>query len=304
MFALLLACAPAEDEFVAPAPPENGIQLHVPPVELQPGEERERCLYLPTTLAADAWVSRISMVARDGLHHAMLVKAPEERTDEEECFGLPEALMEDYLNVPEPVFASSTQVTEDSVTFPDGVALPLAAGQPMMVNYHLLDTTDAPLTGELWFNLEFLEEGATPEAARLYVMANITAIDVPAQGEQTLTTTCTFPADANVLSLTPHMHAHGRSFEADLVRGGDVTPLLSTTGWSNPETTWFDPGLTVSAGDGVRFTCAYTNDGDTAITFGPTADDEMCMLFGYHWPAEDLVWRADYDASACTLDAR
>ena len=30
---------------------------------------------------------------------------------------------------------------------------------------------------------------AAPEAARLYVMANITAIDVPAQGEQTLTTT-------------------------------------------------------------------------------------------------------------------
>ncbi|MDP2315644.1 MAG: hypothetical protein Q8P41_22290 [Pseudomonadota bacterium] len=307
MLLALLACAldPAPYEappFDAPAAPEAGIQLHVPAVELAAGEERERCLYVATPHDADAWVSRIELVARPGLHHAMLVKAPEARTDEEDCFGIPEALMDDYTSVPEPVFASSTQVTEEAVAFPDGVALPLAAHQPMMIDYHLLNTGDEPMTGEVWINLHFREADDEPEAARLYVMANITGIDVPAQGEQTLTTTCSFPSDATVLSLTPHMHAHGRSFTASVVSPAGETPLLDTTRWENPETTWFDPTLAVSAGDAIRFTCAYTNDGDEPIGFGPTADDEMCMLFGYHWPADDLLWRADYDPSACTVE--
>src|SRR5688572_1768987 len=124
---VLLGCAavPASDPFVAPDPPAEGVQLHVPPVEVAPGAEVERCLWLPGTNAADAWVSRLELVARDGLHHAMVVKAPEERSAEEDCFGLPEALMDDYSEVPEPLFASSTQVTEQTVEFPEGVAVPL-----------------------------------------------------------------------------------------------------------------------------------------------------------------------------------
>jgi hypothetical protein len=271
----------------------------VPAVTLAPGEERERCLYLPGQNTEEAWIRRIELVARDGLHHALVAKATEERTDEIDCFGLPEIEMDDYRNVPEPIFGSSTQVTQEVVELPDGVAVPLPAAQPLVVDYHLINTTDADQQGELWINLEFMDSSEEPEPARLYAMSAIVNIAIPAQGTQTLTTTCTFPADANLLSLTPHMHSRGRAFSASLL--GDVeTPLLDTTRWENPETTWFQPEVAVRAGDALRFSCSWENDGDTDVGFGASADDEMCVTFGYHWPADDLLWRADYDADACT----
>ncbi len=316
MLLLLLGCsagpdtaAPADTAapFEAPEAPADGVQLHVPAVTLAPGEERERCLYLPAANTEDAWIRAIELVSRPGLHHAMLVKAHveaggEARTDEEPCFGIPEDVMADYTNVPEPIFASSTGVTEESIHFPDGVAVPLPANQPLMVNYHLLNTGDAEITGELFVNLHFADPATEPEAARLYAMGSLLGIDIPAHGEQTLTTTCTFPRDASVLSLTPHMHQRGRAFAAEKVHDGVATELLSTDRWSNPETAWFAPPVEVSAGDGLRFTCSWTNDGDEPVGFGPTADDEMCMVFGYHWPADDLLWRADYDEEACTRE--
>ena len=153
------------------------------------------------------------------------------------------------------------------------------------------------IEGEIYLNLYFADEGAEPETANLFVFGNMSSIDVPAGETASLTSTCAFDEDTNLFSVTPHMHAMGSGFSFTRESTGEV--LLETEGWSNPETLYMEPSLSVAAGEEFTFTCQWTNTTDEDVGFGQTASDEMCFVFGYNWPSDDLYWRSEYNG--CTV---
>jgi hypothetical protein len=306
----LLSCggdpADSADTFEPPAAPENGIQLVVPAFELAGGTELERCLQLKAPHTERGLITRIELVARPGLHHASVAQTDRDLADGEvDCeIGIPEELMSDYQSVPEPLFASSTQVDQETVAFPEGVGVPLEAGQQLVLNYHYLNTQADAVQGEVYINLHFADDPEGMEEANLFAFSNVVNISIPAQSTHTLTTTCTFPADARLLTATPHMHQLGTGFTVNHYDGQQAGELLlDSPGWEAPETVWFDPPYEVSAGDGLTFSCAWTNYTDEDVHFGPTGDDEMCTVFGYYYPGDGLLWRADYDTEHCWVES-
>lgn len=299
LLALALACGgaePAADDSAAapwpPPPPEHGVQVRIDDVFLQPGEELERCRPMPAGNTEEAVVTKIELFAGPGLHHAFVAKSPAGLlTEEEECFGFPEAAMEGY-NIPEPLFASSTQVEHELIEFPDGVGVPIEAAQELIFDYHLLNWTDAELQAEVYLNLHFAQDPASTEKAGLYVMGNIGDVAIPAGSEASLTTTCPFPKDVDVFSLTPHMHAMGTGFHAERISTGEV--LMETDTWDSPASAYFDPVQHFAAGDGMTLTCSWANPTEQDAFFGSTSADEMCFLFGYHWPADGFLFLSEY----------
>jgi hypothetical protein len=302
---LLLACIEpaAVDDFVAPDAPDHGVQLVVPVFDVPAYTELERCLFVDAP--ASGHIARIELVARPGLHHTSVARSPQDypQGHEEACeIGIPEELMGDYDQVPEPLFASSTSVHHEDVAFPAGIAVPLLEGEQLVIDTHTLNATDQATQGEVYINLHFAEPQDVEHDAHLFTFSNVMNVRIPARSRHTLTTTCTFPDDAVLVTATPHMHQLGAGVQVWRNDGDqDVELLVDSPGWSAPDTVWFDPPVAVSAGDGLTWSCTWENPGSEPVHFGPTADDEMCTVFGYHAPADGLLWRADYDTDNCTV---
>ena len=153
---LLLACA--ADDFVALEPPRDGAQLHIEAFTVEAFAEVERCYWMDAG-NAEGFVTAMELHARPGLHHAVVYNSEQPGSGVEDCFGLPEAAMEDWHDVPQPLFASSTQVNEQVVDFPEGVGVQLAENAGVLVNVHYLNATSEPLQAEVYVNLVIEDAG-------------------------------------------------------------------------------------------------------------------------------------------------
>lgn len=287
------------DDFVPPLAPEHGVQLVVKGDRLQPGEEVEMCRYINVGNDATEWISSIELSAAPGLHHSIVSRISEERDDHElPCFGFPGDL---GGQLPVPVFATSTQVTEEVVDLPEGVGIEFPDRQQLIVNYHYLNISDEPMKPEIYINLHYAEEEDIGSRAGFYSFTNVGDIAIPPHGTQRITMTCPFYDAALVATTTPHMHQLGRRFT--LQRFDGVAPaetLVETEGWFDPVTNVFDPPVLVGDGEGLTFTCEWESDRDETTYFGESSNHEMCFVFGFFYPAEmDLI---GLDGFGCTVD--
>ena len=292
---------PAEvvETFVPPAPPANGTQLVVKGDRLRPGEEIEMCRYINLGNVDVEWISSIELVAAPGLHHSIVSRISEEREDHEmECFGFPHDLGD---QIPLPVFATSTQVTDETVTLPEGVGMEFHPRQQLIVNYHYLNVTDEPIKPEIYLNLHFADPTTVDARAGFYSFTNVGDIAVPPHGSQRITMTCPFLDPALLVTTTPHMHRLGRRFTLKRWDGeAPAETLLESEGWLDPVTTTFSPEILIGDGEGLTFTCEWESDSDETTYFGESSNHEMCFVYGFFYPAEmDLV---GLDGFGCTVD--
>lgn len=304
MFPLLAACSaeipldpPSSPATSPPPPPEEGVRLHVVGDPLEPGEEVERCRWIKAGNTVPAAVTSMRISAGPGLHHSIVSRVDGLHDDAEEpCAGFPAGLFAGFL-MPEPLFATSTQVDDDALVLPDGVGVTIGADQQLVVDYHVLNLTDDVIVPELFVDLELAEPDAIDEEARFFLLGDVEHIEVPPQGTQDLTLTCPFPAGGDLLTLTPHMHSLARGFEA-WTTGGEL--LYEGEGWFDPVTARFEPSVPLAAGEGLTFTCSWENPTDTVVTFGEQSGDEMCFTFGFATGmAADVI---GLGGSSCTVD--
>lgn len=305
---LLAACGGGEpagdgadsaEPLVWPPPaPERGLQLVLDDVALDIGEEVERCRPVQTSGVDGGIVDRIELFSKEGLHHVFVTKGGADLLEgEEPCFGFPDAAMEGY-SVPEPLYASSTQVEHERVDFPEGVGVRLDDDPGFILNYHLINYVGEPLTSEAYLNLHYAEEPEGMEEAGLYVMGNMSDWTVPAGGTGEIRFTCPFDEDVEVFSLTPHQHQLATGFKVEDTQTGEV--LMETGEWDAPSSTYFDPPLEFQEGEAMTVTCTWANPGDQDVQFGSSADDEMCFLFGYHWPTSGFRFLSEY--TGCSVE--
>jgi hypothetical protein len=293
---------PPGDTWQAPPVPENGVQLSIESFKLAPGEEVEKCRSAKAPALSSGMITRIELVARPGLHHAVVYKVNQDLDPQEvDCFGVPDEAMEGFA-IPEPLFASTSQVTEESLEFPEGVGVSFEAGQQIIFNFHYINVTPEEIDAEIFINLYYAEDDSELEQARFYAFGNMGSIDIPAGHRQSLTSTCAFPSDMNVFSATPHMHRLGTGMEVLLNRGGQTEVLIATDGWEGANSAYLDPPAAVTSSDSMTFTCEWENPTATDVVFGQTFDDEMCFVFGFVYPAPGPVWGFDYN-DVCVTDA-
>jgi len=105
---------------------------------------------------------------------------------------------------------------------------------------------------------------------------------------------CPIANDVTLLTAGAHMHARGIGYRAFADIAGAAPagePFYTTTEWQHPD--YYVGGIGLPAGSSLRFSCDYANPTDRAVVQGPTADDEMCMLSAFYYPAQG------YDDEIC-----
>jgi hypothetical protein len=208
-----------------------------------------------------------------GSHHLLLFyKQGATNTNLADCSGL------EFAATP-----YSTQLPDDSLAFPDGVAALVPAGEGFRIQSHYLNTTQNQITAHVEVTLHPAVPGTvTQHAGILFVVEP--QINVPPQSTKTIKHDCSIPVDMNVMKASSHMHQHGTNFLATAAG----STLYQTTTWNDPSPAEFDPPRQLHAGDPLHFECTFVNNGNTTLTFGESAQtNEMCIFVGAFYPVPD-----------------
>lgn len=169
---------------------------------------------------------------------------------------------------------------------PDGVALRIAAGEPLTLNLHLFNATTSSLEGRSGVEIVSVADTDVESEADI-VLAGKTEDLVVVPGVSTHVGGCTMPADTTLLALWPHMHQLGAHSKVVVERDSGDVPLLDRP--YDFEEQLYDAiePFEVLAGERLRVECTYENPGPHSVTFGDSSSDEMCFagLVRYPRPA-------------------
>jgi hypothetical protein len=275
-----------------PPPPEGGVQILTPDMEIAPGEEELRCLYQTWTEPDVGVVSYVPLHPWQYHHHSLLKDIDHLNLDVEDgdflpCFdskyGVP-GEYQDASGAPmfQAYYLSLPQGDGDWLSLPEGFAFRLAQGTQFSADVHYINTTDKTLLVNDAFNLglipaEEVETWLSP------IELDSGSIYLPPMAETSVRFSCAMPADVGLLSVNPHMHELGSRYLIELVRtDGSVTELLSLGSWA-PEyrnsapNRAFQPGqVALEAGDSIRTTCTWINPHEHTVE----VPEEMCTTSG------------------------
>lgn len=285
--ATLSACSNTTMMPADPGAPPNtqNVQLASPQFTLQPGEELFKCWY--TTLPNDVDIQAVRMhsTMSPGSHHFIVYTTPTaERPDGtfEDCAARQGATSITSV----PVWLYSTQDPEAELDMPDGVAMPLAAHQPVYFDMHYINATPSPMTVQVKLDFDYAQGNF--QRAGAYVTYS-TQISIPPMGTQTVSGDCSVPANASFFILSTHSHKRTvEAIAAKSVNGSVGATLVDTTDWEHASVSRYtsSPFLTFGANEKLHYQCSYKNDTASTITDGESASkNEMCMAVGYYFPS-------------------
>jgi hypothetical protein len=163
------------------------------------------------------------------------------------------------------------------------------------IEIHFINTTTAPL-----------EVGGHIEVDTVPQESAVTASDLAFWGTTDITLPPNSPATTGVkfqpalaatksFALTTHQHHLGTRMRVWYGDGVDVSsqPVADATNWAAPPLVIFDPPLVFPANGaaamsrmGFAYDCEWTNPTPSAVSFGESANDEMCFLWHYYYPSK------------------
>ncbi len=278
-------------DFTTPKPGE-GFQITTQGIKLGPSDDDEWCEAFevpknPDNSTGAYCITRFEVAMTKGYHHLFVAKAPVGSTSEKlmevgkrvRCVGGAHiAYGTDLLPIPLP------QGVYADVPYYKGIGEKFTPGQKISVNYHYLNTTDKDIIGVTKLNFHAAPCDGLLEMQQFGFYNQ--DIAVPPHGKQATTMSGTFTQDVYVLDLFRHTHRWGREVPISYYKGPKDGQIIFKSpdyelgaGFHFPEPVLFHKG------EGFTFTCNYENTTDNYIRFGPTANDEMCMLLGTWWVA-------------------
>ena len=267
--------------------PKHGFQMRVGAYTIEPGEDLEMCEYrrLPIKKPMDVTIFRLRMPP--GAHHFAMWGYGGKLTDDSRfrkgpfesvgCGGAaPDALFPQLL-IP-------TQTPNETLRFPKGIALRLEPHQQVFLNPHMKNFGTTAFEPDVRFNFE-RAKGKIEHYAEGLTFGNMTAIHIPAGGDQTITAEWTTPVSLTIINLATHQHKLGTYARIDLVSadGASREKLVESLDWEHPNSVWPPDGLRLEKGRKFRITCTWHNSTDHDVRFGPETTDEMCFAIGFYY---------------------
>jgi Copper type II ascorbate-dependent monooxygenase, C-terminal domain len=258
------------------------------PISVPPGTENTQCIVVPLGNAASIHVGQIHDLLGNASHHMILYKvaAQAAQTTPFDCQPF-----QDTLNPADGNPLVISQKKDDLLTLPPGVAFTLDANQMVRLEMHYInadpnDTVTLVTTSTLT---------TIPDSAYQYdasfLFIGDPDISIPPQSNFTLGPVYfQVPpayAQSNFFAMTGHEHQWGTKVQIwSAANASDPGSLIYTnTSWSDPVTTDFTPPFNVQANGGFRFQCDWYNATTSTVSFGESADDEMCFFWAYYYPA-------------------
>jgi hypothetical protein len=293
--ALVLALAAAADArpYLRKPKPGKGFQVRVTPFTVDPSQDLEVCEYrrLPNRKPMDVTGMKLRMPA--GAHHFVIWSYNGDITDDSrfpqgtvESVGCSGLAPDEFI----PQVLIPIQTPNAIFRFPEGLALRIEPHQQVWLNPHMRNGTSEPIEPDVRFNFYKAKKGSVKHYVNGLIIGNITDIDIPAGGEQTLTAEWTAPVDMTMVQLATHQHRLGTYANIELVRAGGAPELLyENTDWEHPWSFWPNDykGLNLVKGDKMRITCRWNNTDDHTVRFGPETTDEMCFILGFFYREDE-----------------
>jgi len=247
------------------------------PYSVEPGVENTVCVTKQLSNPTAARVRAIRTTLSAGSHHMIITKVPAfSQTDVvTPCQPFDAGMGSDVLFIAEQPQAE--------LVYPEGAALEIEANQKLSIEVHYLNYLPETIDVTGLVELELIEpDGAATEPVQFFFNGDF-GLFLPAQQTTTHTTLMPMPADARIFGMTSHMHRLGvkATIHRATSSGEPLELLHESTDWADPPLTQFDPPITLG-GDMLLLTCEWFNYTEQAVTFGLSANDEMCFLWA-HW---------------------
>jgi hypothetical protein len=258
-------------------PPDEGKGLQISlGITVQPGDEAMVCKNVRVPAELD-FVERFEHRSSHNLHHLLLFQTG--LTDDEITDDLILDCGEDVrANEVRIGFAYGSQTDSDDLPLPEGIAYRTVPGLAMQIEFHVLNTTDAPIDVEGAINLWKSDGPVVGEAGAIFMYHPTIAIEPG--GTLTARQRCPIVEDIKLLTMLGHMHSRGVTFHAE-VAGGPV--LADLVGWDT-DSLHFEPAIDLPAGSIIEYSCDFRNDTGELIVEGPTATrNEMCATGGLYY---------------------
>lgn len=205
-----------------------------------------------------------------GSHHLLLFYK-DGATDSavEDCSGL------EFAATP-----YSTQIPDDSLDFPAGVAAQIPTDKGFRIQSHYLNVTDKAIEAHVEVTFHLAQPGTVTDHAGVLFVPELQFAIQP-NSTQVVNHSCKIPFGMNLLKAASHMHKHGTHFNAAI--GGET--VFETTTWDEPESALYSPPKTVKKGDTLDFHCTFVNNSANTLTFGESAENnEMCIFVSSFYP--------------------
>jgi copper type II ascorbate-dependent monooxygenase-like protein len=239
-----------------------------------PGGEVYKCQnYANPFGGTPADVSAFESHMTGGSHHLLLFyKKNATNTPEADCSGL------EFAATP-----YSTQLPDDTLEFPAGVAAQVPTNQGFRLQSHYLNTTDKPIEAHVQLTFHLAKPGTVKDHAGVLFVVE-PQFSIQPNSTQVVNHTCTLPYDMNLIKAGSHMHKHGTHFDATI----GAQKVFETTTWDEPKPALFAPAMPVKGGDKLDFNCTFVNNSAQTLTFGESAEtNEMCIFVSSFYPVPD-----------------
>jgi hypothetical protein len=172
-------------------------------------------------------------------------------------------------------------------SLPDGVAFKLPAGEQVLLNLHLYNTTDVPIAGTSGIEIERVApDDVVHEAETIYALGF--ELEVP-PGASTSIGSCTLDGDSTIFGVFPHMHKLGTHMKVTAVSGGVETVFHDKPYDFESQLNYEVSPLALARGTELRYACSFMNPTSQTVSFGDSTDAEMCVLGAYRYPARGTV---------------
>ena len=239
---------------------------------LDPGTEGYWCKRV--TVASDVFIHAFRSAAPTGTHHTTLGKDPGP-DGTFRCSG--------FSTGTELVYGSGVGSSE--TVFPEGVAVRIKAGDQLLLNVHVFDTSSEVLSGDSGIEVIALDPGSVKEEAALVLAGLAGGLEV-VPGKSTQTGRCTLPADTTAFSVGSHMHTRGVHQRVTVhFATGDVATLLDRDYDFGEQVSYpLEPPVLLLKGAFIEVECSYSNPTASTLFFGESTNNEMCYAGIYHYP--------------------
>jgi hypothetical protein len=264
-----------------PTPPVEPAPVWQPLIsaswELAPNEETTYCQRV--TLTEDVYFRGVRALNPPGTHHtATTVGAP--------SAGAPDGLTRDCGSALSPQGIFGSGVGTDQVIYPPGVGLRLRAGQQVLLNLHVYNSTDQPLAGTSGTEIVVADPGEVEHVAES-LLAGPTFFSLPPGQTTKISGQCTVTAPSTLFAVQPHMHKLGVHMKGVAqTAAGEVMLHDGPFDFENQVVVPIEP-LAMQTGDVIDVECTFDNQTGQTVTLGESSDTEMCFLVLHRYPAAE-----------------
>jgi len=250
-------------------------QAAIGPFDVPAGEERTMCVVVDLGNQVPRMIRTVRSQLTEGTHHVIANLSSQAPSPAPAVCG-PFAGGGD-----DSVLTIAQQMTA-SLSYPAGSGVPVVAHQSIHLEMHYINTTDQPMMigGTVFLDLADAAAGLRPID---FVFTGNPNLTIPAMDTAVARSFHALPVGEELFATTAHTHKYGLRATVELATsldGPTISVLHDSTNWAERPLDTFTP-IVVTDGLGVRLTCNYRNDTDTPISFGTSAEAEMCFVWAH-----------------------